>query len=51
MVGSMAAIATPAAVRTKALDDYAQLPLGFVANRGQTDSRVRYLVQGSRYGF
>src|SRR5262245_19138921 len=33
------------------LDAYANLPLTFVENRGQTDARVRYYAQGSRYAF
>ena len=33
------------------LDAYERLPLAFVANEGQTDGRVRYYAQGSRYGF
>jgi Beta-propeller repeat len=30
---------------------YAQLPLTFIENRGQTDARVRYHVQGPRHAF
>ena len=30
---------------------YANLPLAFVENQGQTDTRVRYYAQGSRYAF
>jgi beta-propeller repeat-containing protein len=30
---------------------YASLPLAFVENRGQIDSRVRFYAQGSRYAF
>src|SRR5947208_15446966 len=33
------------------LNAYANLPVAFIENRGQTDSRVRYYAQGSRYGF
>jgi hypothetical protein len=51
MVGSAAELAPPAAAGSKALDDFAHLPLAFVANKGQTDGRVRYFAQGSRYGF
>src|SRR5207248_10976390 len=29
----------------------AKLPIAFVENRGQTDARVRYYAQGSRYAF
>ncbi|MPZ51233.1 MAG: hypothetical protein GEU79_00610 [Acidimicrobiia bacterium] len=32
-------------------DTYANLPLTFVENRGQTDEQVRYLAQGARSGF
>lgn len=39
-------------VQEHAVDEaYARLPLTFVENRGQTDGQVRYLAQGSRYGF
>src|SRR5262245_24489704 len=30
---------------------YAKLPVAFVENRGQVDSRVRYYAQGERYAF
>ena len=30
---------------------YSKLPIAFVENRGQTDSRVRYYAQGKRYAF
>ena len=33
------------------LKAYANLPLTFVENRGQTDARVRYYAQGPRYAF
>jgi hypothetical protein len=33
------------------LNAYQHLPVAFVENRGQTDSRVRYYAQGSRYAF
>jgi len=33
------------------LKAYAKLPLTFVENRGQTDTRVRYVAQGSRNAF
>ena len=33
------------------LNTYAKLPLAFVENRGQTDARVRYYAQGTRYAF
>src|SRR5262249_21620388 len=35
----------------RALDDYAKLPVAFIENAGQTDSRVRYYAQGNRFGF
>ena len=35
--------------RAQALRAYGRLPLAFVENRGQTDARVRYYAQGSRY--
>src|SRR5262245_34439038 len=34
--------------REQALQAYANLPLAFVENRGQTDARVRYHAPGSR---
>ena len=34
-----------------AAEAYAKLPVSFVENRGQTDSRVRYYAQGNGYGF
>lgn len=37
--------------RAQALHAYANLPLRFVENRGQTDARVRYHAQGDRYAF
>jgi Beta-propeller repeat len=37
--------------REQVLDAYANLPIAFVENRGQADSRVRYFAQGSRYAF
>src|SRR6188474_2180141 len=30
---------------------YSKLPIAFVENRGQIDSRVRYYAQGNRYAF
>ena len=33
----------------QAFQAYANLPLRFVENRGQTDARVRYHAQGERY--
>jgi Beta-propeller repeat len=45
------AAAADARTRERILRTYANLPLAFVENRGQTDSRVRYHAQGSRYGF
>ena len=40
----------PAAVRRRAANAYARLPLAFVPNAGQTDKRVRYYAQGAGYG-
>ena len=37
--------------RVSVLDAYANLPLAFVENQGQTNTRVRYYAQGPRYGF
>src|SRR6266849_3492835 len=37
--------------RDQVLKAYAKLPLTFVENRGQTDTRVRYVAQGSRNAF
>ena len=39
------------ASREQALKAYVNLPLAFVENRGQTDTRVRYYAQGSRHTF
>jgi Beta-propeller repeat len=35
----------------RALAHYANLPVAFVENHGQTDSRVRYYAEGPRYAF
>jgi Ca2+-binding RTX toxin-like protein len=35
--------------RARVLEDYAQAPLSFEENRGQTDPRVRYLTRGEGY--
>ena len=35
----------------RATNALAKLPVAFVENRGQTDARVRYYAQGSRYAF
>ncbi len=35
----------------QALKSYANLPLTFIENRGQTDARVRYYANGPRYAF
>ena len=35
----------------RARSDYAKLPVAFVENVGQTDARVRYYAQGSRFAF
>ena len=37
--------------REQARSMYEKLPVAFIENRGQTDSRVRYYAQGSRYAF
>ena len=36
---------------TQVLNAYSNLPLAFVENHGQTDSRVRFYAQGPRYAF
>ena len=36
---------------TLALNAFANLPLAFVENHGQADSRVRFYAQGPRYAF
>jgi hypothetical protein len=40
---------TNAKAQVKALDEYGKLPLSFEANRGQTDSRVKFLSRGHSY--
>jgi hypothetical protein len=40
-----------ASIRQQVLQAYAQLPLAFIENRGQVDSRVRFYAQGPRYAF
>src|SRR5947209_2496613 len=45
------AVAARQKTREQILNAYANLPLTFVENRGQTDSRVRYYAQGPGYGF
>jgi hypothetical protein len=42
---------TPQGSREQILKAYANLPLAFVENQGQTDPRVRYYAQGSGYAF
>ena len=37
------------AVRARAVESYGKLPLSFEVNKGQTDSRVRFLSRGSGY--
>jgi hypothetical protein len=44
-------VVAPHASREQALAAYADLPLAFVENRGQTDPRARYCAQGSRHAF
>jgi len=47
---AMLANARPShAERARALGAYGRLPLGFEANEGQTDSRVRFLSRGQGY--
>jgi Beta-propeller repeat len=41
----------PAAAERRVTRDYANLPLAFIPNAGQTDKSVRYYAQGARYGF
>jgi len=36
-------------VKARALASYTQLPLSFEENRGQADSRVRFLSRGNGY--
>ena len=43
--------AVPALVQHQAAKAYAKLPVSFVENEGQTDSRVRYFAQGAGYSF
>ena len=38
-----------AATRARVIDTYGKLPLRFEANRGQTDSRVKFLARGAGY--
>ena len=52
--GSGATTSSPGAAtdgRTRILNAYSSLPLAFVENHGQTDSRVRFYAQGPRYAF
>jgi hypothetical protein len=53
MLALLAPAGAPAQTTTDepALDAYEGLPLGFVANAGQTDERVRYLAHGAGYSF
>src|SRR6185436_15651826 len=37
--------------RDRILNAFADLPVAFVENRGQTDKRVRYYAAGSRHAF
>ncbi|MGD1104782.1 MAG: hypothetical protein ABSA59_22280, partial [Terriglobia bacterium] len=41
--------AAPTKVQPKLVARYGKLPLSFEANRGQTDSRVRFLARGGGY--
>jgi hypothetical protein len=45
------ALAPPPGVEARALDAYKNSGLSFVANRGQTDARVRYYAAGPGYAF
>src|SRR5437867_2393038 len=48
------AVPTAAALNNKyeqVLSAYAKLPVAFVENRGQIDSRVQYYAQGNGYAF
>src|SRR5437667_10511222 len=40
-----------APTKQQALAAYGKVPLGFVANAGQTDARVRYSAQGAGFAF
>jgi hypothetical protein len=40
----------PPALKTKIADSYGNLPISFEANRGQTNSSVKFLARGSGYG-
>lgn len=42
-------VAADNATRTKASENYRNLPLSFEANHGQTDGRVKFLSRGSGY--
>ncbi len=47
-----AAAATASNVHeARALNNYANLPVTFIENVGQTDARVRYYARGNRFGF
>jgi hypothetical protein len=41
----------PVSQPQQAAKAYANLPVSFVENRGQTDAQVRYYAQGDRFGF
>jgi Bacterial Ig-like domain/Beta-propeller repeat len=41
----------PAVARRRIATSYAELPLAFVPNTGETDRSVRYYAQGAGYGF
>jgi hypothetical protein len=43
--------APPASAKRRAASAYANLPLAFVPNTGQTDQQVRYYAQGAGYNF
>jgi hypothetical protein len=45
----VAADKAEAGVRARAVESYGKLPLSFEVNKGQTDSRVKFLSRGSGY--
>ncbi|MBZ5615898.1 MAG: SBBP repeat-containing protein [Acidobacteriia bacterium] len=47
--GVVAPISASPKAQVKILDSYGKLPLGFEANQGQTDSRVKFLSRTSGY--
>jgi hypothetical protein len=47
--GGAAADKAEPGVRARAVESYGKLPLNFEVNKGQTDSRVKFLSRGSGY--